>query len=259
MYIGKSVNIEVRFKQHKYINTNMPIDKAIRKYGKDNFTFEIIEECSRDKLNEREKYWISYYNTCYGVGYNCTTGGDGASHPVKLSHNSVDKIISLLQNNDLSIDEIAHLFHVSTKTICDINNGKSRVRNSITYPIRRYQMNDDTNSRKFIISKDELLHQMEATQGNFDLIGEKYSISGVTIRNLCKEYNIPYHRCDYGFQQIYYNSDHIIQYDTNNNYIADYNSVREAGRQNNINPKAIYRALHTNSHFSHNYKWYLCD
>ena len=45
------------------------IDKAIQEYGKDNFSFEIIEECSVEQLTEREKYWINYYDTFYH-GYN---------------------------------------------------------------------------------------------------------------------------------------------------------------------------------------------
>lgn len=56
---------------------------AINKYGIENFTFEIIEECSEEQLNNRERYWIAYYDT-YHNGYNRTVGGEGLSgeeHP----------------------------------------------------------------------------------------------------------------------------------------------------------------------------------
>ncbi len=73
-YIGQSNNIERRFREHKY-KTDLPIDIAIQKYGADAFCFEVLEECDASKLDEREQYWIQYYNTYKGVGYNCNPGG----------------------------------------------------------------------------------------------------------------------------------------------------------------------------------------
>ena len=68
-YIGQTqVNIEHRWRQHKH-SARYPelwsgiLYKAMRKYGRENFSFEIIEECEIDKLCEREIYWISYYDT----------------------------------------------------------------------------------------------------------------------------------------------------------------------------------------------------
>ena len=48
---------------------------AMRKHGRDNFSFQIIEECSEDNLAEREKYWIEQLHT-YENGYNETRGGE---------------------------------------------------------------------------------------------------------------------------------------------------------------------------------------
>ena len=86
-YIGKSIDIERRYQQHLYDDKWRPDtsgnDMAINKYGIENFTFEIIEECSEDQLNNRERYWIAYYDT-YHNGYNRTVGGEGLSgeeHP----------------------------------------------------------------------------------------------------------------------------------------------------------------------------------
>ena len=73
-YIGQSNDIERRLKEHQY-KKDIPIELAIQKYGKDAFSFEIIEECSLDELDEKEKYWIAYYNTFKGFGYNCSEGG----------------------------------------------------------------------------------------------------------------------------------------------------------------------------------------
>ena len=73
-YIGQSNDIERRFSEHK-TKIDIPIEIAIKKYGVDAFNFEVIEECSLDKLDEREKYWIAFYNTYKGFGYNCNEGG----------------------------------------------------------------------------------------------------------------------------------------------------------------------------------------
>lgn len=88
VYIGKSTQIEKRKYQHFYDafydnpsnrNYNMTVHKAIRKYGKKNFNFEIIEFCDINQLNEREQYWIKYYNSkCYG--YNDSDGGEGVAY-----------------------------------------------------------------------------------------------------------------------------------------------------------------------------------
>ena len=87
IYIGQSDNIEKRFNQHISDAKNRPqlssLDSAIHKYGIENFTFEIIEQCSIDKLDEREIFWIKYYNS-YNNGYNRTPGGKslrGENHP----------------------------------------------------------------------------------------------------------------------------------------------------------------------------------
>lgn len=54
----------------------MPIIRALKKYGSDNFKFRIITECTEDKVNELEEKYIKEYNTYYN-GYNCTFGGEG--------------------------------------------------------------------------------------------------------------------------------------------------------------------------------------
>ena len=81
IYIGQSVDINYRFNNHKSESFNpksnaynTAIHRAIRKYGIENFSFEVIEECTKELLSEREIYWIAYYNS-YENGYNSTLGG----------------------------------------------------------------------------------------------------------------------------------------------------------------------------------------
>ena len=72
VYIGQSIDIERRFKFYKQINCKkQPIlYKSLIKYGVDNHTFEIIEECLFENLNTQERYWQEFYNVLNG-GLNC--------------------------------------------------------------------------------------------------------------------------------------------------------------------------------------------
>jgi group I intron endonuclease len=79
--IGKSVKIGKRLYKHKSylksgIHPNNHLQSSWNKYGEENFTFFIIEECSREDLSEKEIYYISLFDT-KNIGYNKTDGGEG--------------------------------------------------------------------------------------------------------------------------------------------------------------------------------------
>lgn len=101
-YIGQSNNIKRRFREH--INrTQLPIEKAIHKYGFDAFEFEVLEECSVEQLDEREKYWIDFYGSCGKAGYNCNEGGgsfNGEFHPgAKMTEIEIEYIRDCYNNH----------------------------------------------------------------------------------------------------------------------------------------------------------------
>lgn len=82
VYVGQSINIYERWAQHKYksiypeeLGYNSAIHAAMRKYGFENFVFEIIEECEPELLDERERYWIKELNSLTPNGYNIMPGG----------------------------------------------------------------------------------------------------------------------------------------------------------------------------------------
>lgn len=84
IYIGQSKNIYKRYHQHhkyEYKNeqrSDFHLYQAMRKYGLHNFMIEVVELCSEDILDEREQYWIQYYNS-FKEGYNMTEGGQNFS------------------------------------------------------------------------------------------------------------------------------------------------------------------------------------
>jgi group I intron endonuclease len=82
IYIGQSVNIKKRWNQYQTIQKTgigRHIYNSLKKYGPENHTFEIIEECSLEQLNEREIYWINFYNSL-NEGLNLTDGGSNGKH-----------------------------------------------------------------------------------------------------------------------------------------------------------------------------------
>ena len=86
IYIGQVYNKTIidRFNRHikdASSQSRSYIDRSIYKYGHDNFVCELIDTAtSLQELNEKEKYWIKYYNsTNRNIGYNLTPGGDGGN------------------------------------------------------------------------------------------------------------------------------------------------------------------------------------
>jgi group I intron endonuclease len=87
IYIGKAKDIQKRFKTHEYLSKNPKtlLHNAIKKNGIDSFKIEEIGNCVTDEeANEKEKYFINYYNSL-NSGYNLTTGGDGGDTLFKLT------------------------------------------------------------------------------------------------------------------------------------------------------------------------------
>lgn len=74
IYIGKNST-----DNPEYLGSGDYLRRAIKKYGRENFTKTIIERCGDEEiLNEREKFWIAFYgSTNEDIGYNLTDGGSG--------------------------------------------------------------------------------------------------------------------------------------------------------------------------------------
>ena len=87
-YIGQTAYPEKRYYQHLLVNDNTPFHNALRKYGVDSFTYQVLEDDIDDeKLDEREIYWINYFNT-YQDGYNLTIGGN-STRGFKFSYEQI--------------------------------------------------------------------------------------------------------------------------------------------------------------------------
>lgn len=247
-YIGKSVRIETRFAEHKRAKTNMAISKAIREYGSDSFDFEILELCTKDMLDERESYWINYYDTYCGNGYNAAPGGEGAPHKVKLRDSDVLDIADKLKHENIPLSQIARQYDVSSKTISDINMGYSRsnITGGIyTFPIRH--------EKSYVIkSINELRKMIEANGNNINAVALALGCTEMTIYRWLKQNKFG---CYNPEQKVFYNG--IEQIDINTGEILNiYSSATVAAKSiGNKSRGSIHNAASGLTRTAYGYIW----
>lgn len=229
-YIGQSTDIHRRWINHKsaYNNedNNCYLYKAMRKYGFENFNFSVIEICSKELLNEREMYWINFYNSNdSNFGYNLTPGGDNNGIKTrKLNDNEVREIINLLPFKTQT--EIGKLYNIDQSEVSRINYGKVYHFDDINYPIcnntfyinkRKPQDNYCIDCGKKICTKsircDKCNHKNIREcklngqpfptreelkelirEKSFTYIGQKYNLTDNAIRKWCISMNLPYRK-----------------------------------------------------------------
>ena len=159
-YIGQTIqNVKERFYQHCATKcskavSNMAIHRAIKKYGKSNFTVEVIEEIDSTNLNDREKYWIKYYNS-YNNGYNSTKGGQDGCKPFKDL--DVESIIKEY-NTGKSLRTLGTIFKVDKQTIKDLlvrNN--INLRTTRTYKLSQKDREDIIKDLSLGLSRKEIM------------------------------------------------------------------------------------------------------
>lgn len=211
IYIGQAVDLRVRIRTHEKYDTpekyngslsfenekNMPIHLAIMKYHLCNFKIEIIEECKQSELNEKEKYWISYYDCKVPKGYNLTDGGQGNcylsgenNHFNKYKKETIDEIKKMLKEGKTYNEIFSAYPEVNKSSIYSINLGKSWKDENETYPLN----NKFKNSKFTIEQQENIVNEFLQNYKNFgkmyiyELLAKKYNCSMRTIMNIVKNW-----------------------------------------------------------------------
>lgn len=240
-YIGQSNNITKRWNAEKRTAFNekdpgyeYPLSRALRKYGIENFSFEIIEECPEEKLNERERYWVAFYDTFFN-GYNQTLGGDS---PKVQPKEKIIGIIHDLETTDMYHREIAEKWQISQEMVQGINTGRYWFQENKTYPLQTQHKKKShhiigqqiidkkhyycaecgteiTSKATLCVScaqkksrkvnrpeAKELFEYLISIKGNFSQASRHFGVSDNAIRKWCKSYNIPSKSSDYKNLQI---------------------------------------------------------
>ncbi len=190
VYIGQAINTKQRFQNHckpSSAEQNDLIARAIIKYGKEHFWYEILDN-QVENYNEREKYWISYYHCIRPNGYNISSGGDeppllqGVNHPEsKLNDMTLNQLIHDLKNTQLSYAELSNKYNLNKTSIGEINNGKIYFNTAITYPIRTNKNLTGSLSNEQVL---EIIHLLKTTYLSFEDIGEIYQVEARAISRI---------------------------------------------------------------------------
>lgn len=219
VYIGQSKDIKARWRRHRtaaFAEWSNQYDshlyRSIRKYGLDNFRFEVIEECLIADLNDRESYWIKYYNsTDINNGYNMTIEASASGTYQKLNPQAVKDIREALLNSEILLKDLAKKYNVTAEAITDINQGHSFREDEFDYPLRKRNFNNNKciccgklislkavrcekcsheHMRKVVRpSREELKELIRTTP--FLTIAKSYNVTDNAIRRWCDEYKLP--------------------------------------------------------------------
>ena len=118
-YVGQSVDIEERFKQHIQNKSDSEIHKAIKEYGVHNFRFEPLVECSQKELDEQEVKFIRLLGT-YENGYNQTRGNEHSVFNVEYNYKKYSELKKEVETKKDKIRSLKEENNKLKKTIDDL-------------------------------------------------------------------------------------------------------------------------------------------
>lgn len=134
VYIGQTIrSLSQRWSEHKHSachlkNNSNYLYNAMNCYGIEHFKIELIEECENSLLNNREKYWIQYFDSLYN-GYNATPGGESCppsrSKPVDQIDINTNQVIHTFKN----AREVERELGIANQYVSDACNYKKSIVN----------------------------------------------------------------------------------------------------------------------------------
>ena len=222
IYIGQSIDVLERFIQHKSDlkgnrHVNKHLQSAYNLYGLKNFSFEILEECSKKELDKKEKYWIDYYG-----GVNSKTNynqKDGGHEQACLSEESIFlmKIKKKGKRNSPRIE--------FKRGMVPWNKGKKGYNVISKYSKKVYQYDLEGNFIKEYPSVSIASKENNVSKSLISLLCIKNAVSLNSQWSYEKKSKFPKAKLKLG------NKKPVYQYDLEGNFIKEYPSAASAARE----------------------------
>lgn len=213
IYIGQSTDVKRRFKEHLEKGQSV-VSKEILKEGRENFLFEILEECLKSELNRRELFYFEKFKPFPPIGYNEKPGTerDYFDKRGNLSSKTINSIIEDLLEG-ISIPKITEKYNLNRMTAYRINNGESYIQDGFSYPIQVLSKplkecpicgERMPSVKSFCSLGCAALGQQrvnrpsreglkkEIRENTFVALGKKYGVSDNAIKKWCKAENLPF-------------------------------------------------------------------
>lgn len=195
VYIGVSKNPERRFLEHchKREKSVSLINTAIQKWGKDNFSLEILEDLCEDWA-EKEIHYIQIMNSLVPSGYNIHPGGNTPPHKsgeqnpfCKITEEIAVAVKKDLLNPTVLRKDIVKKYQITYDILRHINEGGSWYEEGLSYPLRDLEV---------VLNKeraDKVKHLLKTTTLTQRKIGELvgWKRSAVTMINIGKNHYDP--------------------------------------------------------------------
>ncbi len=122
-YIGQSVRLKHRMKEHKSCSSNTQLREDIELYGRENFRFEILEECEEEELDERELHYIEIVKPEYNV---CMEGNPFTQKNLEIIRELSRKPVRCVEDNQVfpSQHAAANAYDINESSLCNVLHGK---------------------------------------------------------------------------------------------------------------------------------------
>lgn len=268
IYIGQSQNIYYRWKKHKEVlrrnkHFNRELQEDWNRFTEDDFKFSLLEECSVEELDDREIYWIAELHATID-GYNIAKGGkEHGNANCVLTNEQVLEIIKRFQAGECNVF-ISRDLNISANAISGIRNRKvwCHLTNGI-----EWDFPNATNTQYRPKRKIDLYLKDGSFVKTFDSINDASKETGITISSIylaCtgvnhtsrKKYvwrfhNEPFDK--YPIKRPDYVS--VDQYDKDWNYIATYETMKDAANSTGVKYASIAGVIHGQWYTSGGYHW----
>lgn len=272
VYIGQtSRSIQDRWKQHiqsaqRGDEHGIILYNAMRKYGIETFFIEQLEEVELEQLNDREIYWIKFYNSQTPNGYNVREGGEDpgrkAVYKIDILTNQIigcyGSAMAAAEENNIDLSQLTKVCrHEPHCNSCGgfkwsyIDNYDEAVLNNIKAHIENYGICQVDSNTGILIKEWESIQQaaneLKIQQSDIShCLSGRYRTAGGY--NWCKKENFQTFTPKTQFKQ-------VIQYDLNGNELKIWNNAKEAGETLNLGISTIRAAARGARKTAYGYKW----